>query len=74
MSDPVGVCPENGAGHEWEKWFVDPRKSCVHCGRPGRDDHQKGETGGYFAEATLARMEKFDRLRAPASAHGKAKA
>jgi hypothetical protein len=72
VSAPVGNCPKNAAGHEWEKWMVDPRKSCVHCGRPGRDDHQAGERGGYYAEATMARMELFDGLRTPLSSHGKA--
>lgn len=71
----VGDCPkrDDGLGHVWSKWFDDPRKSCTFCGRPGRDNVTLGETGGFFAEATHARMEVFDRLVAPASSHGKAK-
>jgi hypothetical protein len=71
----VGDCPkrEDGLGHVWESWMVDPRKSCVHCGRPGRDNEKLGESGGYFAEATLARTELFDRVASPLSSHGKAK-
>lgn len=70
----VGSCSkrEAGLGHVWASWSVDPRRPCMFCGRPGRDDHAAGERGGYFAEATMARMELFDGLRAPASAHGKA--
>ena len=73
MSAPVGVCPKNEAGHEWGKWFVEPRKSCVHCGRPGRDNVFLGDEGGYFADATRTRMEVFDGLKPPVSSHGKAK-
>lgn len=70
----VGDCSKrgDGLGHVWSSWKVDPRRSCVHCGRPGRDNVLLGETGGFLAEATHARMETFDGLRAPMSAHGKA--
>jgi hypothetical protein len=66
---PVGECPENGAGHEWASAKDDPRRSCVHCGRPGRDGIENGapQIGGFFAEATAARTELFNRLRTPDS-------
>jgi hypothetical protein len=66
----IGVCKKNEAGHVWESSLVDPRRSCVHCGRPGRDNVRDAETGGFFAEATRARMLLFDGLRSPASCHG----
>jgi hypothetical protein len=66
---PVGECPENEAGHEWSSAKDDPRRSCVHCGRPGRDGIERGvpQIGGFFAEATAARTELFNRLRTPDS-------
>jgi hypothetical protein len=61
VSEEVGVgdCPKraDGLGHVWASWKVDPRKSCVHCGRPGRDNLRNGESGGYFAAATAQRRE-----------------
>jgi hypothetical protein len=61
----VGVCPkrDEGLGHVWESWRVDPRKPCVFCGRPGRDNVFKGESGGFFAEATAARSASFQALK-----------
>jgi hypothetical protein len=66
---PVGECPKNEAGHEWASAKDDPRRSCVHCGRPGRDGIERGvpQIGGFFAEATAARTELFNRLRTPDS-------
>jgi hypothetical protein len=66
---PVGECPKNEAGHEWSSAKDDPRRSCVHCGRPGRDGIDNGvpQIGGFFAEATAARTELFNRLRTPDS-------
>lgn len=73
----VGVCPKNAGGHVWAGTDPakggDARNSCKFCRRPGRDNRDIGESGGYFAEATMARMELFDGLKAPASSHGKAK-
>lgn len=61
----VGVCPERGEGlgHVWASWRVDPRKSCVFCARPGRENVFKGESGGFFAEATAARAGVFQGLK-----------
>jgi hypothetical protein len=63
----VGDCPERpeGFGHIWKSWMDDPRKSCRFCGRPGRDNKELNESGGYFAEATAARGERFSGLKAP---------
>lgn len=67
MTELVGVgdCPERGEGlgHVWKSWMVDPRRSCQFCGRPGRDNVLKGESGGYFAEATEAHAAQFDGLK-----------
>lgn len=64
VADPVGVgsCPKNAGGHVWGR---DERRSCVHCKRPGRDGVD--QSGGFFAEATMARADLFSRLRSPAS-------
>lgn len=64
----VGVCPKSPAGHQFAPPSKDPRRSCEHCGRPGRDNPD--ESGGYFAEATMARADLFSGLRFPASANG----
>lgn len=62
-----GVCPKSDSGHRWSN---DSRRSCRHCGRPGRDN--VGEEGGFFAEATMARAELFSGLRFPMSSNGAA--
>lgn len=67
------TCSKNAAGHVWASYVDDPRRSCVHCKRPGRDNVEGGETGGFFAEATMARADLFSRLRFPASANGTGK-
>lgn len=67
----VGVCPKNAEGHVFAPASKDPRRSCVHCSRPGRDGVD--ERGGFFAEATMARADFFSGLRFPASANGVAK-
>lgn len=61
----MGDCPDrpDGFGHVWSSWKVDARKSCVFCGRPGRDG--KGEEGGFFAEATAARYAIVAPLATP---------
>lgn len=64
------ACPENAGGsHVWagvdEARGGDPRNSCRHCGRPGRDG--KDEQGGFLGEATAARAELFSRLEQPKS-------
>lgn len=64
------TCPENDGGpREWagvnEEKGGDPRNSCRHCGRPGRDN--AGEEGGFLAEASAARAEFFSRLNQPKS-------
>lgn len=64
----VGSCPKSPHGHSWAAASVDSRRSCVHCGRPGRD--HEGESGGFFAEATMARAELFSGLRFPLSSSG----
>lgn len=66
----VGNCPERpeGFGHVWASWRVNSRKSCVHCGRPGRDNSPIGgpaDTGGFFAEATAARYGVVAPLHGP---------
>lgn len=73
IAEGVGVCPQRDGGHVWAPWFEDPRKSCVHCGRPGRDNVFTGESGGYLHEAGHARMRLFDGLVSPASSHGQVK-
>jgi predicted transcriptional regulator len=65
----VGDCPKNRMGHVFASHSVDPRRSCVHCKRPGRDGVD--QSGGFFHEATAARAELFSGLRAPKSSHGK---
>lgn len=64
VADPVGVgsCAKSATGHVWGK---DERRACVHCKQPGRDG--VGESGGFFAETTMARAELFSGLRSPAS-------
>lgn len=54
--------------HEFGPASKDPRRSCVRCGRPGRDN--VGESGGFFGEATMARAEFFGGLNFPKSANG----
>lgn len=66
----VGTCAKNAGGHEWGPGSKDPRRPCVHCSRPGRDNVEARESGGYFAEATMARADLFSGLRFPASANG----
>lgn len=68
LGAPTGSCPRSPAGHQWAPASVDARRSCAHCGRPGRDG--VSEEGGFFAEATLARAELFSGLRFPGSANG----
>lgn len=65
----VGACPKNAEGHVFAPASKDPRRSCVHCSRPGRDGDN--ETGGFFAEATMARADFFSGLKFPDSANGK---
>lgn len=60
----VGECPKSPRGHEWSSG---ESRACVHCGRCGRDNVVAGESGGFFAEATMARAELFSGLRAPKS-------
>jgi hypothetical protein len=67
----VGACPKNAEGHVLAEASRDPRRSCVHCGRPGRDNVEAKETGGFFGEATMARADFFSGLRFPESANGK---
>jgi predicted transcriptional regulator len=79
----VGDCPERPGelGHIWKSPRECQFRSCRYCGKHGREPavgvdpkaNGKDEGGGYFAEATMERTELFDKLRAPASAHGKAK-
>lgn len=66
----TGKCPKSEEGHQWAPASRNSRRSCVHCGRPGRDG--EGESGGFFAEATMARAELFSGLRFPASSNGAA--
>jgi len=66
----VGVCPKSKDGHKFAPASVDPRRSCTQCGRPGRDGVD--ESGGFFAEATMARADLFSRMRFPESVNGKA--
>lgn len=63
----VGECPKRdvGMGHVWKSWQVDPRRSCEFCGRPGRDNRDKNESGGFFAEATGARTAARALMQAP---------
>jgi hypothetical protein len=66
----IGTCPERpeGFGHVWKSWMEDSRKSCRFCGRPGRDNTPLGgphDTGGFFAEATMARREVVGGLVTP---------
>jgi predicted transcriptional regulator len=68
----VGDCPERPGelGHIWKSAKEDDRRSCRFCGRPGRDNLKRGDTGGFFGEATAERSELFSRLRTPDSAKG----
>jgi hypothetical protein len=68
----VGDCPDRPGelGHIWKSAKDDERRSCRFCGRPGRDNLKKDESGGFFAEATGERVELFSRLRTPDSAKG----
>lgn len=63
----VGVCPKNAGGHVWAGVLAsgDARNPCRFCGRPGRDNHFEGETGGFFAEATGQRMAAHVGLKVP---------
>jgi hypothetical protein len=71
--DALLVCPsrEGGGLHEWAGTDParggDPRNSCRHCGRPGRDNEKLNESGGMFAEATAARAAFFAGLTQPKS-------
>lgn len=63
------ACPDAENGHhEWSspdrRLIRDDGRCCVHCGAVARE---------FLAAATEARAEFFSTLRAPASAHGKAK-
>lgn len=62
----VGVCPRHADGHIWASAKIDPLRSCIHCGRHGREPESKGEpNGGFFAEATRGRAAFFGGLAAP---------
>lgn len=62
----VGVCPsrEGGLGHVWSMDSKSLGKVCEFCGLAGRE---------FLAAATADRAALFARLRAPLSAHGKAR-
>lgn len=82
MTEVVGIgsCPKRaeGLGHVWLSPYVDEYRSCEFCGTHGREPAKNfdltgakpNQGGGYFAQATMARVNFFDTLRPPASANG----
>jgi hypothetical protein len=66
----VGECPKNEGGHVFAPPSKDPLRRCGHCGLRGRGP--KGEDS-FLQTATSERALLFARLRAPESAHGRAK-
>jgi predicted transcriptional regulator len=74
----VGDCPErpDGFGHVWSSAKVDSSRPCRFCGALGRGRrNERGEVvePGFFEGATSERALLYARLRAPESAHGRAK-
>jgi hypothetical protein len=74
----VGDCPErpDGFGHVWSSAKVDSTRPCRFCGALGRGRrNERGEVvePGFFEGATSERALLYARLRAPESAHGRAK-
>jgi hypothetical protein len=69
-AEGVGECPKAEGGHVFGPASEDALRRCVHCGLPGRGP--KGEDS-FLQRATSERALLFARLRAPESAHGRAK-
>jgi predicted transcriptional regulator len=69
-TEGVGECPFHEGGHVFAPPSKDPLRRCEHCGLRGRGP--KGEDS-FLQTATSERALLFARLRAPESAHGRAK-
>jgi hypothetical protein len=69
-TEGVGECPENEGGHVFAPPSKGVLRNCIHCGLAGRGP--KGEES-FLQTATSERALLFARLRAPESAHGRAK-
>jgi hypothetical protein len=70
QAEGVGECPFHEGGHVFAPPSKDPLRHCCFCGLAGRGE--RGEES-FLQTATSERALLFARLRAPESAHGRAK-
>jgi hypothetical protein len=69
----VGECPFHEGGHVFAPPSKDPLRRCEHCGLRGRGPRDDDDGNSFLQTATSERALLFARLRAPESAHGRAK-